>query len=193
MRELAILAFVTVDGVMQAPSMADEDRSGGFDGGGWAAPYWEGVMPHVEETAMSTPYDVLFGRKTYDLFAGHWPNAPRSKANERLNSARKFVATSSPLGTEWENSEVLTGEVVPEIARLKSQDGPLIQVHGSAQLIQALTKHDLIDEFRIWTFPVLVGKGKRLFEGEHPPRDLTLVSAEGLTNGVVSQVYRTAR
>lgn len=192
MRELAIIAFVTVDGVMQAPGMADEDRSGGFDHGGWAAPFWEGVMPHVEDTAMSIPYDILFGRKTYDLFAGHWPNAPQSKATTRLNRGRKFVVTSSPLETEWENSEAITGDTVPEIARLKTQDGPLIQVHGSAQLIQTLVKHDLVDEFRLWTFPVLVGSGKRLFEGAQRPRDLTLVSAEGLANGVVSQVYRTA-
>lgn len=175
---------------MQAPGMADEDRSGGFGRGGWAAPFWDGVMPHVEDTAMSVPYDVLFGRRTYDLFAGHWPNAPQSKAAGRLNSARKFVATSSPLGTDWENSEVVTGDLASEIAQLKSQDGPLIQVHGSAQLIQTLVKHELVDEFSLWTFPVLVGRGKRLFEGAQPPRDLTLVSAEGLANGVVSQVYR---
>jgi len=139
---------------------------------------------------MSVPYDVLFGRRTYDLFAGHWPNAPQSKAAGRLNSARKFVATSSPLGTDWENSEVVTGDLASEIAQLKSQDGPLIQVHGSAQLIQTLVKHELVDEFSLWTFPVLVGRGKRLFEGTQPLRDLTLVSAEGLANGVVSQVYR---
>lgn len=190
MRELAILVFVTLDGVMQAPGSVDEDRSGSFDRGGWAAPYWEGVMPHVERTAMAHPYDIVFGRKTYDLFAGHWPEAPKSHASERLNEARKYVATSTPLSMHWQNSEAITGDLVEEIEELKSQQGPLLQVHGSAMLIQSLLVHGLIDEFRLWTFPVLVGAGKRLFAGSHLPLGLRLVATEGLANGVVSQVYR---
>lgn len=190
MRNLAILAFVTLDGVMQAPSSPDEDRSGGFNQGGWAAPFWPGVMSHVEQTAMSEPYDILFGRKTYDLFAGHWPQADASKASERLNMAEKYVATSTPLATDWPRSHALRGDLVDDVSRLKSQDGPLLQVHGSAQLIQSLVQHDLIDEFRIWTFPVLVGAGKRLFEGRYPSLELSLCAAESLDNGVVSQVYR---
>lgn len=190
MRELAILVFVTLDGVMQAPSSPEEDPSGSFKQGGWAAPYWEGVMPHVEQTAMSEHYDILFGRKTYDLFAGHWPNAEKSKASERLNNATKYVATSKPIATEWQNSHAITGDLQDEIKGLKSNDGPLLQVHGSAHLIQSLIEHDLIDEFRIWTFPVLVGAGKRLFQGAHPPLELRLRAAESLANGVVSQVYR---
>ncbi|WP_299556078.1 dihydrofolate reductase family protein [uncultured Tateyamaria sp.] len=190
MRELAILAFVTVDGVMQAPGTVDEDRSGNFDQGGWAAPFWDEVMPHVEDTAMSAPYDILFGRKTYDLFAGHWPDAAKTKASERLNTGQKFVATSSPLGTEWRNSQALTGDLAHAVQQLKSQDGPLIQVHGSAQLIQSLVEHDLVDEFRIWTFPVLVGAGKRLFEGSSPPLRLNPISIANLGNGVVSHVCR---
>ncbi len=190
MRELAILVFVTLDGVMQAPGSPEEDPSGGFKHGGWAAPYWQGVMPHVEQAAMSEQYDILFGRKTYDLFAGHWPNAAKSKASERLNNAEKYVATSTPLTTEWQKSHTITGDLVGEINELKSYDGPLLQVHGSARLIQSLMKHDLIDEFRIWTFPVLVGAGKRLFEVSHPPLGLRLTTCEGLANGVVSNFYR---
>lgn len=192
MRELAVLAFVTLDGVMQAPSSPEEDRSGGFDLGGWAAPYWEGVMPHVEQTAMSEPYDILFGRTTYDLFAGHWPNSEASKASERLDAAQKHVVTSTPLSIEWRNSHALMGDISSKVSQLKSQDGPLLQIHGSAQLIQSLLQHGLIDEFRLWTFPVVIGSGKQLFERPHQPFNLTLQSTEALTNGVVSHTYRKA-
>ncbi len=192
MRELAVLSFVTLDGVMQSPSMPEEDPSGGFTQGGWAAPYWKGVMPHVERVAMSEPYDILFGRKTYDIFAGHWPNAPRSDLGDRLNAARKHVATSQTPPLSWENSQVLSGELAKEVQELKDQDGPLLQVHGSSALIQTLQAHDLIDEFRIWTFPVVVGAGKRLFEGTAAPRTYALTRAETLENGVTHQCLRRA-
>lgn len=188
MRKLAVLTFVTLDGVMQAPGSAEEDVSGGFDQGGWAAPYWDGVMPHVERTAMAAPYDILFGRKTYDLFAGHWPTAPKSTTADRLNTARKYVVTSKTLTSNWQGTQALAG--TDEVRQLKAQDGPLLQVHGSAHLIQSLLADDLIDEFRIWTFPVVVGSGKRLFHGTHPPLTLDCVTTERLANGVVSQVYR---
>ncbi len=190
MRDLAVLAFVTLDGVMQAPSMADEDRSGGFDQGGWAAPYWNGAMAQVTREAMAEPYDMLFGRRTYDLFAGHWPDAPKSAVSERMNAARKYVVTSDPGSLAWANTIPLTGDVKDEICGLKAQDGPLLQVHGSARLIQALLAHDLIDEFRIWTFPVVVGSGKRLFEAGTPLATLSLSKAEATTNGVSMTIYR---
>lgn len=194
MRELAVLSFVTLDGVMQAPGSPEEDPSHGFDQGGWAAPFWDGVMPHVERTAMAEPYDIVFGRKTYDLFAGYWPNAPASGVSQRLNAARKYVATSNPAtkgaSMGWHNTHALQNDAANEVRKLKSQDSVLLQVHGSAQLIQTLLAHDLIDEFRIWTFPVLVGSGKRLFEGSHPQLNLQLVTAGVLDNGVTAQVYR---
>ena len=192
MRELAVLSFVTLDGVMQSPSMPEEDPSGGFTQGGWAAPYWEGVMPHVERVAMSKPYDILFGRQTYDIFAGHWPNAPHSDLGDRLNAAKKYLATSQTPPLSWENSQVLSGELAKEVQELKHQDGPLLQVHGSSALIQTLQAHDLIDEFRIWTFPVVVGAGKRLFEGTAAPRTYALTRAETLENGVTHQCLRRA-
>ncbi|MEP0519642.1 MAG: dihydrofolate reductase family protein [Hyphomicrobiales bacterium] len=192
MRKLAVLAFVTLDGVMQAPSSPEEDRSGNFDLGGWAASYWDGVMPHVEQTAMSEPYDILFGRKTYDLFASHWPNNETSRASERLNAARKYVVTSTPLTIDWQNSHELMKDLRDDVSQLKSEDGPLLQIHGSANLIQSLLQHNLIDEFRLWTFPVTIGAGKRLFENTHQPLNLTLSSSENLANGIVAQVYRKA-
>ncbi|MEM9524534.1 MAG: dihydrofolate reductase family protein [Pseudomonadota bacterium] len=193
MRELAVLTFVTLDGVMQAPSMPEEDQSGGFTQGGWAAPYWQGVMAQVQREAMADPYDIVFGRRTYDIFAGHWPNAPESALSSMMNAARKYVATSDPHGLSWSNSVPVTGDIGDGFRRLKRQDGPRLQVHGSAKLIQALLAHDLIDEFRLWVFPVTVGQGKRLFEAGCPSMDLTLCKSGDCANGVAMRIYRRNR
>ncbi len=184
MRKLAVLSFVTLDGVMQSPSAPEEDPSGGFTQGGWAAPYWDGVMGHVEQTAMMRPYDILFGRVTYDLFASHWPDAPKSETRDLLNAARKHVATSRPGPLGWENAHVLEGEATGAVRALKANDGPLLQVHGSATLIQSLLSAGLIDEFRLWIFPVVVGEGKRLFGTGTQPRHLRRHRIELLENGV---------
>ncbi|MCY3733086.1 MAG: dihydrofolate reductase family protein [Chloroflexi bacterium] len=192
MRELAILSFVTLDGVMQSPTSPEEDPSGGFAGGGWGAPYWEEVMPQVYGEAMSAPYDLLFGRRTYDVFASHWPNVGGDDpVAARLNGGHKYVVTRSerhPL--PWAESTRLTGDVVAGIKSLKSGDGPLIQVHGSAELIQTLLAHDLIDEFRLWVFPVVVGGGKRLFADGVVPGSLELARTGSTGNGVVMSFYR---
>lgn len=190
MRTLAVLSFVTLDGVMQSPSMPEEDPSGGFLEGGWAAPYWDGVMPHVAKVAMSQPYDILFGRVTYDIFAAHWPNAPTSELADRLNGSRKYVATSRAQSLTWENSHPLTGNIASAVQQLKAQDGVPLQVHGSSMLIQTLQQNDLIDEFRIWTFPVVVGAGKRLFENGVSPRQYVRKTVEALENGVTHQILR---
>lgn len=193
MRDVAILTFMTLDGVMQGPSSPDEDPSEGFTQGGWAAPFWNEVMQQVEVEAMSVPYDLLLGRKTYDLFASSFQNADEgdNTATHRLNSAHKFVVTTSatrPL--EWQSTTRITGDVATEVARLKSQDGPLLQVHGSWQLIQTLLEHDLIDELRLWTFPVVLGSGKRLFAQGSTPADFKLVKADRTPNGVTMGIYR---
>ncbi|KIC43604.1 riboflavin biosynthesis protein RibD [Ruegeria sp. ANG-S4] len=193
MRQLAVLTFVTLDGVMQSPSMPEEDPSGGFQHGGWAAPYWDSVMEQVQRHAMSDPYDMVFGRKTYDLFAGHWPNAPSSALADRINAARKFVATSQPDSLYWRNALPINGNVTDEISTLKAQDGPLLQVHGSSRLIQALLAHGLIDEFRLWVFPEVVGGGKRLFENGSPPCQLHLTRLEHCKNGATMQFYRPVK
>ncbi|WP_170519039.1 dihydrofolate reductase family protein [Ruegeria atlantica] len=193
MRQLAVLTFVTLDGVMQSPSMPEEDPAEGFEHGGWAAPYWEGVMEQVERHAMSEPYDMVFGRKTYDIFAGHWPGAPKSALSDRMNLARKYVVTSQPDSLRWENSHPINDGVVDGISTLKAQDGPLLQVHGSAQLIQTLLAHNLIDELRLWIFPVVVSNGKRLFEYGSPPCQLKLTRFEQCGKGVMMQFYRPER
>ncbi|MXV80432.1 MAG: dihydrofolate reductase [Chloroflexi bacterium] len=194
MRELAILSFVTLDGVMQSPTSPEEDPSGGFAGGGWGALYWDEVMPQVYSEAMSEPYDLLFGRRTYDVFASHWPNVGGDDpVAARLNGGHKYVVTRSAEHLlPWAESTRLTGDVVAGIKKLKAGEGPLIQVHGSAELIQTLLAHGLIDEFRLWVFPVVVGGGKRLFADGVVPGNLRLVRSGSTGNGVVMAVYRRA-
>ena len=190
-RDLAILTFLTLDGVMQAPSQPDEDTSRNFETGGWAAPYWDEVMAQVWEEAMSAPYDLLLGRKTYETFATHFTSAANDNpVAARLNAARKFVVSSSLTSAEWNNTHIVSGDVVAEIGALKAMDGPLLQVHGSWQLIQTLLAHDLIDEFRLWAFPAIVGPGKRLFEDAAARPPLSLVKTGATPNGVIMTVYR---
>ena len=191
MRELAILTFVTLDGVMQAPGRPEEDFSGGFQHGGWASPYWGEVMEHVKKEAMAKPYDLLLGRKTYDIFAPFFSNANDDNGEAGiLNRATKYVATNTLKELDWNNSVPIAGDVIAQVARLKAQDGPLLQVHGSWQLTQALLANDLVDEFRIWTFPVVLGSGKRLFSQSHDRRGLKLVKSRTTSNGVVMTIYR---
>lgn len=189
MRELAILTFQTLDGVMQAPGRPDEDRSGGFEHGGWARPWWDDVMEQVGRFAMADPYDVLLGRTTYDLFAANFPSAGEEHP---LNRATKYVVTSKPTDLPWAHSIPIQGDVVDQIQRLKREDAPLLQVHGSWQLVQFLREHELIDEFRIWTFPLLLGGriGKRLFSEGAAPKSLDLVRTEPTASGAVMTIYR---
>lgn len=184
MRDLAVLTFLTLNGVMQAPKLPEEDLSGGFSHGGWADPYWDEVMHQVGQEAMSVPYDVLFGRKTFDMFAAH------AGSTHPMNSLQKFVATSQPDNLGWVNSTPLTGDIASEVAKLKSTNGPLLQVHGSWSLVQTLLARDLVDELRLWTFPVVVGPGKRLFGDGAPPMRFDLLKTGRTTNGVVMGIYR---
>ena len=190
MRELAVLTFQTLDGVMQAPRLPDaEAAADGFEAGDWAAPYWDDVMEQVERVAMSAPYDVLLGRKTYQLFASSFPDAGDEHP---MNKAKKVVATSTLSKLSWNNSLPIKGDVATEVARLKREEGPLLQVHGSQQLIQTLLHHGLIDEFRIWTFPVVVGSGRRLFGERTAPATLELMRTEPTGSGAVMAIYRPA-
>jgi len=202
MRKLAILTFMSLDGVMQGPSSAEEDMSNDFTLGGWAVPFWDDVMSQVEQEAMSTPYDLLLGRSTYDLFAASFSSADnesKDKAKDKpsdnsvandLNKAKKYVVTSSLDTLDWNNSQPITGDVEQQISLLKQQDGLLLQVHGSWQLIQMLLSNGLIDEFRIWLFPVIVGTGKRLFDQNRLPENLTLIKTEKSASGVIMFIYQ---
>ena len=190
MRKLAILTFQTLDGVMQAPSVPEEDLSGGFTQGGWARNYWEDVMEQVSQEAMAEPYDLLLGRTTYELFESSFANSDDNPIAEKLNKSKKFVVTSTLMDLRWQNSERVSGDVVAAVSRLKEQEGPLLQVHGSWQLIQTLLSHQLIDEFRLWTFPVLLGAGKRLFADGAVPTNLKLIKSKPCASGAVMGFYQ---
>jgi dihydrofolate reductase len=190
MRELIVNTFLTLDGVMQAPGGPEEDPSGGFEHGGWSFGYWDGQMQSVMGESMSKPFDLVLGRKTYEIFAAHWPHTDEPGA-EPLNNATKHVASTTLTQLDWENSKLIQGEVPDGIRALKQQDGPELQVQGSANLIQTLLEHGLVDEFRLWTFPVVLGKGKRLFDGGAVPAGLELTSSQVSSTGVTIATYRT--
>jgi len=190
MRELIVNAFVTLDGVMQAPGGPEEDRSGGFEHGGWSFGYWDEQMQSAMGEAMSEPFDLVLGRRTYEIFAAHWPHSD-DPAAQALNGATKHVASTTLTELDWENSKLIEGPVPDGVRALKQQDGPELQVHGSANLIQTLLEHGLVDEFRVWTFPLVLGKGKRLFDGGTVPEGLELASSQVSSTGVTIAVYRT--
>jgi dihydrofolate reductase len=190
MRDLIVNTFVTVDGVMQAPGGPEEDPSSGFEHGGWSFGYWDEQMQNTMGEWMSKPFDIVLGRKTYEIFAAFWPTSDDPGA-EVLNKATKHVASTTLKELEWENSKLIEGDVPEGIRALKNEDGPELQVHGSANLIQTLLEHGLIDEFRLWTFPVVLGTGKRLFDGGAVPAGLELANSQVSTTGVVIATYRS--
>jgi dihydrofolate reductase len=191
MRRLIVNTFLTLDGVMQAPGGPEEDPAGGFEHGGWSVPYWDDRMGEIMGAWMTPPFEIVLGRKTYEIFAAHWPHTDEPGAKE-LNEARKYVASRTLESVDWQSSELLGPDVPAAIAALKEGDGPVLQVHGSADLLQTLIGHDLIDEFQIFTFPVVLGTGKRLFGEGTTPAGLELVESETSTTGVVVSKYRRA-
>jgi dihydrofolate reductase len=140
--------------------------------------------------SMSKPFDLVLGRKTYEIFAAFWPNSDDPGA-EPLNKATKHVASTTLKELEWENSKLIEGELPEGVRALKEEDGPELQVHGSANLIQTLLEHGLIDEFRVWTFPLVLGTGKRLFDGGTVPAGLELTSSQASSTGVIIATYRS--
>jgi dihydrofolate reductase len=193
MRKLVVGTFVTLDGVMQAPGGPDEDRDGGFEHGGWSVNYWDEMMGSEMDDSMKRGEALLLGRKTYEIFVGHWPRVgDEDPAAAKLNSMPKYVASRTLDRTDWNNSTLLEGDVVQAVGELKAQPGGEIQVTGSSNLIQTLLKHDLVDEFRIWVFPVVLGTGKRLFDGGTVPAGLKLVDTKVSSTGVTIQTYERA-
>ena len=193
MRELIVLSFITLDGVMQAPGGPEEDPTGGFKYGGWTVGYWDDFLGVVMGEHMAKPFDLLLGRKTYEIFAAYWPHAKSDDPTaDKLNSAKKYVASKTLTKLDWSNSMLVKGETVQEIIKLKEQKGPELQVHGSGNLIQTLLKHDLIDEFRLKIFPITLGTGKRLFGEGTIPAGLKLVDSRTSTTGVIIATYKRA-
>jgi dihydrofolate reductase len=191
MRKLTINTFLTLDGVMQAPGGPDEDPTGGFEYGGWSANYWDEKMGQKMDETLRRPFALLLGRRTYEIFAAHWPYTTEEPASA-LNTAMKYVASRTLEKVDWQNSQLLEGDASNAVAELKKQDGPDIQVHGSANLIQTLLQHGLIDEFRLWVFPLVLGKGKRLFGNGTVPRGLRVIDSMTSTTGVVVTTYEPA-
>ncbi len=189
MRDLVVQVFVTLDGVMQAPGGPEEDPSGGFEYGGWSVSAWDEAMMETMGEAMQAPSEYLLGRKTYEIFAAHWPYADDPMA-DKLNASTKYVASNTLESAEWQNSVVIGGDLVSKIRELKAEDGPEIQVNGSSDLIQTLAAADLVDEYHVWVFPVVVGKGKRLFGDEIAARSLELVHQKTSSTGVLMLRYR---
>jgi len=192
MRKLIVSTFLTLDGVMQAPGRPEEDDSGGFAHGGWSVPYWDDLVDRFMTETMGQPFDLVLGRRTYDIFAAYWPHAPEEAGAKPLNDATKYVASRGRPSLEWSNSVLIEGDVGEAVAALKREDGPELQVHGSADLLQTLLRHGLVDRFRLLVFPVVVGSGKRLFADGTIPSALRLVDSTVSTTGVVMGSYEPA-
>ncbi len=192
MRKLMVNAFLTLDGVMQAPGGPEEDDSGGFALGGWSVNYWDDMLGEVMGEAMSAPFDLLLGRKTYDIFAAYWPHATEELGAKPLNDATKYVVSRSHPTLGWGPSVLIEGDGAEGVAALKKEDGPELQVHGSANLIQTLLRHNLVDQYRLWVFPLVIGSGKRLFSDGTIPLGLKLVDNKVSTTGVVIGTYKPA-
>ena len=194
MRKLIVLSFITLDGVLQAPGGPEEDSTGGFKYEGWVAGYFDDFLLKVMVKQTGKPFDLLLGRKTYEIFAAYWPyvNAHKNPFAAKLNNSKKYVASKTLTKLDWSNSELINGDVPKGIKRIKEQDGPEIQVHGSGNLIQTLLQHDLVDELWLKIFPVILGVGKRLFAEGAIPAGFKLLESGISPSGVIIASYERA-
>jgi dihydrofolate reductase len=192
--KLTMTMFLSLDGVVQGPGGPDEDRSGEFDRGGWLVPYANEEMGRFVDNWFAEADSFLLGRKTYEIFASYWPLVTDgdNQVATKLNTLPKYVASTSLAGVDWHNSTLLKGDVAAAVAKLKDQPGRELQVHGSGTLVRTLMNHDLIDEYRLWIFPVVVGKGRHLFTDEALPAALKLAETKTTSTGVVIHVYQPA-
>ncbi len=191
MRKVVVGAFVSLDGVMQAPGGPEEDPTGGFQFGGWTVPWWDEVMGEAMGESFSQPFDLLLGRKTYDIFAAHWPSTEEEPA-ALFNRVTKYVATSSTAPLPWVNSVRLEGDVPAAVAKLRAGDGPDLLTQGSSVLVQSLLAAGLDDELSLLVFPVVLGRGKRLIGEDAMPGAWELVSSSTATTGVIIARYQPA-
>jgi len=191
MRKVIVGAFISLDGVMQAPGGPEEDPTESFEYGGWTFPYWDEVMDEAMGESFAKPFDLLLGRKTYEIFAAHWPFTDEEPA-ALFNGVTKYVATSSAGPLAWQNSVRLEGDVPDAVARLKQGEGPDLLTQGSSVLVRSLLARGLVDELNLLVIPVLLGKGKRLFGEETKPGGLELVDSKIATTGVIIARYQPA-
>jgi dihydrofolate reductase len=190
MRELIVLAFTTLDSVMQGPGGPEEDSSDGFEHGGWMVGHWDDELAEAMSESMAPPFDLVLGRKTYEIMARHWPHTDEPGA-DLMNGATKYVASTTLAQLDWQNSKLIEPSVVDGIRALKAEDGPELQVHGSANLIQTLLEHGLVDEFRLKIFPLVLGTGKRLFGHGTVPAGFAVANSRILSSGVIVANYRS--
>ncbi|WP_121743501.1 dihydrofolate reductase family protein [Natronorubrum halophilum] len=194
MSDLVVGTFLTADGVMQAPGGPDEDRDAGFEHGGWTVTYWDEGMGEIMDDQFDEADALLLGRRTYEIFAAHWPHVDGEDdpVAAKLNSMPKYVASRSLDAVEWNNSTLLSGDVAAAVEDLKNERGDAIMVQGSHDLIQTLLAHDLVDEFWLWVFPLVLGEGKRLFGDGTIPAALELTAVETSSTGVQMLRYERA-
>ncbi|MER8884599.1 dihydrofolate reductase family protein [Mesorhizobium sp. M0590] len=189
MRKIIAATFVSLDGVMQAPGGPQEDPVGGFKFGGWTFHYWDDVMGAAMGETFSKPFALLLGRKTYDIFAAHWPYQKNDPIADIFNAVTKYVATHRPDSLSWQNSQPLGSDVVATLRRMKQEDGPDLLIQGSSELIQTLLANDLIDEINLLIFPLVLGKGKKLFGSGTIPAAFKLTRSQASTTGVLMASY----
>ena len=193
MRTLAVIEFVTLDGVMQGLASPDEDRDGGFEYGGWSAPYGDEVLGKKAGEGMPQTSAYLFGRKTFEHLAAHWPHeSDQNPIAAHLNATPKYVVTTTLTSLDWAGSHVLDGDVVESVTDLKAQGDGAIALLGSGVLVQTLIENDLIDEYRLFVHPIVLGTGKRLFRQAPRPLPMRLVDCTPTTTGVLLLSYRPA-
>ncbi|MER9874900.1 dihydrofolate reductase family protein [Mesorhizobium sp. M0195] len=189
MRKIIAATFVSLDGVMQAPGGPQEDPVGGFKFGGWTFHYWDDVMGAAMGETFSKPFALLLGRKTYDIFAAHWPYQKNDPIADSFNAVTKYVATHRPDTLSWQNSRPLGSDIVATLRRMKQDDGPDLLIQGSSELIQTLLANDLIDEISLLIFPLVLGKGKKLFGSGAIPAAFKLTRSQASTTGVLMASY----
>ncbi len=192
MRKIIAITHVTLDGVMQSPGAPEEDPRNGFTHGGWVMLFRDDAGNQAIGEIIAGEFDMLLGRRTYEIFAAYWPYAGNNPIAKAFNKATKYVVTRTLHHLDWENSQRIGGDVVDEVRRLKASDGPALHIWGSSELLQTLIAAELVDEYRIWVFPLVLGKGKRLFENGVPPRGLTLAETRSTPKGVLLNTYRPA-
>lgn len=192
LRKIIAITHVTLDGVMQSPGGPEEDPRNGFTHGGWSMAFGDETSGQAIDKILASEFGLLLGRRTYEIFAAYWPNHGDNAIGKAFNKATKYVVTHSLDHLDWKNSRKIDGDIVAEIRRLKESAGPELHIWGSGDLLQTLIASDLVDEYRVWVYPVVLGQGKRLFENGVPPRRLTLVESRKSSEGVLLNTYRPA-
>jgi dihydrofolate reductase len=189
MRKIVVLTMVTLDGVMQAPGGPEEDPSEDFKYGGWTVPYADESFTPIFRKELSVPFDLLLGRKTYEIFASYWPKQ-KGMVADPFNKAKKYIVSDKGLDLTWKESILINGDAAAKLKALKKEDGPVFHVWGSSVLLQTLLKNDLVDELRLRIYPITLGLGKRLFAEGTIPAAFELIDSQALPSGVILANYK---